>query len=137
MALLWYTEPSSSQVDHICSNTILQAGIVSWGIGCGEEGTPAVYANVATAVCWVDNEVKSSSCYTVCRNSTLQVKDFFGVTESRFGFLQTVDCNGAVPVQQCRSDRIVGTSILNLILRNHVFVYWDHHQTIYLLCQGV
>ena len=34
-----------------------QAGIVSWGIGCGEEGVPAVYANVAHVVCWIDNEV--------------------------------------------------------------------------------
>ena len=34
-----------------------QAGIVSWGIGCGEQGTPAVYASVATVSCWLDNEV--------------------------------------------------------------------------------
>ena len=34
-----------------------QAGIVSWGIGCGEEGVPAVYANVGHVVCWIDNEV--------------------------------------------------------------------------------
>ena len=34
-----------------------QAGIVSWGIGCGEENVPAVYASVATASCWIDKEV--------------------------------------------------------------------------------
>ena len=34
-----------------------QAGIVSWGIGCGEEGVPAVYANVAHVVCWIDHQV--------------------------------------------------------------------------------
>ena len=34
-----------------------QAGIVSWGIGCGEEGVPAVYANVAHVVCWIDDKV--------------------------------------------------------------------------------
>ena len=34
-----------------------QAGIVSWGIGCGEKNVPAVYASVATASCWIDNEV--------------------------------------------------------------------------------
>ena len=34
-----------------------QRGIVSWGIGCGEEGVPAVYANVAHVVCWIDDEV--------------------------------------------------------------------------------
>jgi hypothetical protein len=36
-----------------------QAGIVSWGIGCGEQGTPSVYASVAAEVCWIDNEVRS------------------------------------------------------------------------------
>jgi len=68
------------------SNRWVQAGIVSWGIGCGEEGTPAVYANVASAVCWVDNEVKK----------------FYNEQESRFGFLPGVDCNGANPVSECR-----------------------------------
>eukprot|EP00088_Acartia_fossae_P001389 TRINITY_DN1053_c0_g2_i4.p1 TRINITY_DN1053_c0_g2~~TRINITY_DN1053_c0_g2_i4.p1 ORF type:complete len:566 (-),score=227.91 TRINITY_DN1053_c0_g2_i4:210-1907(-) len=31
-----------------------QAGIVAWGIGCGEDGTPGVYASVAKAACWID-----------------------------------------------------------------------------------
>ena len=30
---------------------------MSWGIGCGENNTPAVYANVAQASCWIDNAV--------------------------------------------------------------------------------
>ena len=34
-----------------------QAGIVSWGIGCGGVGTPAVYASVASAACWIDSQV--------------------------------------------------------------------------------
>ena len=36
----------------------VQAGIVSWGIGCGENNIPAVYANVASASCWIDNMVR-------------------------------------------------------------------------------
>jgi hypothetical protein len=35
-------------------NVYEQAGIVAWGIGCGEDGTPGVYASVAKAVCWID-----------------------------------------------------------------------------------
>merc|ERR1711963_958699 len=35
-------------------NTYVQAGIVAWGIGCGEDGTPGVYASVSEAVCWID-----------------------------------------------------------------------------------
>ena len=35
-----------------------KAGIVSWGIGCGENNTPAVYASVSHASCWIDSEVK-------------------------------------------------------------------------------
>jgi len=67
------------------SNRWVQAGIVSWGIGCGEQGTPAVYASVATVSCWLDNEVK--------KHLETEV--------TRFGFLQSVDCHGAVPVTDC------------------------------------
>ena len=35
-------------------NVYQQAGIVAWGIGCGEDATPGVYASVAKAVCWID-----------------------------------------------------------------------------------
>merc|ERR1712193_405507 len=35
-------------------NTYIQAGIVAWGIGCGEDGTPGVYASVSKALCWID-----------------------------------------------------------------------------------
>ena len=35
-----------------------QAGIVSWGIGCGDKNTPAVYASVSEASCWIDSAVE-------------------------------------------------------------------------------
>merc|ERR1712215_194344 len=35
----------------------VQAGIVSRGLGCGQDGVPGVYADVDTAMCWVDWEV--------------------------------------------------------------------------------
>jgi len=41
-------------------NTYVQAGIVAWGIGCGETGTPGVYAGVSKAVCWID---QAMTCY--------------------------------------------------------------------------
>merc|ERR1711915_567882 len=41
-------------------NTYVQAGIVAWGVGCGEDGTPGVYASVNKAVCWIDYVM---SCY--------------------------------------------------------------------------
>lgn len=34
-----------------------QAGIVAWGIGCGENGTPGVYANMAYVRDWIDNKM--------------------------------------------------------------------------------
>ena len=37
--------------------TWYQAGIVSFGIGCAEKDVPAVYADVAYAACWIDQEV--------------------------------------------------------------------------------
>merc|ERR1712008_101098 len=35
-------------------STYVQAGMVAWGIGCGEDGTPGVYASVSKALCWID-----------------------------------------------------------------------------------
>ncbi|XP_076681415.1 phenoloxidase-activating factor 2-like isoform X2 [Andrena cerasifolii] len=37
-----------------------QAGIVAWGIGCGD-GTPGVYANVAYVRDWIDEQMASNS----------------------------------------------------------------------------
>lgn len=34
-----------------------QAGIVAWGIGCGENNIPGVYANVAAARYWIDQQL--------------------------------------------------------------------------------
>uniref|UniRef100_A0A1Y9H283 Phenoloxidase-activating factor 2 n=1 Tax=Anopheles dirus TaxID=7168 RepID=A0A1Y9H283_9DIPT len=35
-----------------------QAGIVAWGIGCGEGGVPGVYANVAMFRGWIDDQLR-------------------------------------------------------------------------------
>merc|ERR1711962_1267201 len=35
-------------------STYVQAGVVAWGIGCGEDNIPGVYASVPEAVCWID-----------------------------------------------------------------------------------
>merc|ERR1712079_942596 len=40
--------------------TYVQAGVVAWGIGCGEDTTPGVYASVSKPVCWIDY---SMSCH--------------------------------------------------------------------------
>lgn len=53
----------------------VQAGIVSWGIGCGENNTPAVYASVSVASCWIDSVVTR----------------YLGSTGSFFGFTDA-DC---------------------------------------------
>merc|ERR1712130_72035 len=36
-------------------DTYVQAGIVAWGIGCGENDTPGVYGSVSKALCWIDH----------------------------------------------------------------------------------
>ncbi|CAG9853718.1 unnamed protein product [Phyllotreta striolata] len=35
----------------------MQAGIVAWGIGCGDENIPGVYGDVSQFRSWIDNEV--------------------------------------------------------------------------------
>jgi kallikrein len=36
------------------TNTYVQVGIVGWGVGCGQEGIPGVYTDVAKMMCFVD-----------------------------------------------------------------------------------
>ncbi|CAH0559486.1 unnamed protein product [Brassicogethes aeneus] len=38
-----------------------QAGIVAWGIGCGENNTPGVYANVASFRDWIDEQMRKAN----------------------------------------------------------------------------
>ncbi|XP_014488938.1 PREDICTED: serine protease 42-like isoform X3 [Dinoponera quadriceps] len=35
----------------------VQAGIVAWGLGCGENGTPGVYASIANGRRWIDEQM--------------------------------------------------------------------------------
>jgi len=59
-------------------DTYVQAGIVAWGIGCGETGTPGVYADVSKATCWIDQAI---SC---------QYGATTGVYNSYFGYTTNV-----------------------------------------------
>ncbi|XP_025161569.1 uncharacterized protein LOC105191948 [Harpegnathos saltator] len=35
----------------------VQAGIVAWGLGCGEDGTPGVYASISNGRNWIDEQM--------------------------------------------------------------------------------
>ncbi|XP_069687104.1 phenoloxidase-activating factor 2 isoform X2 [Periplaneta americana] len=39
------------------STVYQQAGIIAWGVGCGEDSTPGVYANVAHFRNWIDEQI--------------------------------------------------------------------------------
>merc|ERR1711918_289962 len=41
-------------------DTYIQAGIVAFGVGCGDDGIPGVYSDVSQASCWIDSVI---SCY--------------------------------------------------------------------------
>ena len=68
-----------------------QAGIVSWGIGCGERDVPAVYASVATASCWIDKEVRGRGLSDTSLLSLFQVSSFYQHSGSFFGLADS-DC---------------------------------------------
>eukprot|EP00090_Calanus_glacialis_P004714 TRINITY_DN13548_c0_g1_i3.p1 TRINITY_DN13548_c0_g1~~TRINITY_DN13548_c0_g1_i3.p1 ORF type:complete len:457 (-),score=110.09 TRINITY_DN13548_c0_g1_i3:90-1460(-) len=64
----------------------VQAGIVSWGIGCGGVGTPAIYAHVAKAACWIDSQVR---CFYGDENS----RSSFGYRDSQCPKIRCGDLN--------------------------------------------
>ncbi|GBP33109.1 Phenoloxidase-activating factor 2 [Eumeta japonica] len=39
-------------------NRYHQTGIVAWGVGCGQDGTPGVYVDVSRVRDWIDSAVK-------------------------------------------------------------------------------
>lgn len=58
----------------VCPTTVtaeqyVQAGVVSWGRGCGNMNTPAIYANIAALRDWIDSKMVdmgfSTAYYTV------------------------------------------------------------------------
>merc|ERR1712184_142455 len=53
------------------------AGIVAWGVGCGEDGTPGVYAEVSQATCWIDQAI---TCYYGSINNNYN--SFLGYTSN-------------------------------------------------------
>ena len=65
-----------------------QAGVTAWGIGCGEENVPGVYASLTESVCFID-------WITKCKHGDKYIDDFdFGT--------------GILPIfQQFISDEII------------------------------
>ena len=47
----------------------IQAGITAWGIGCGEENVPGVYASLTESVCFID-------WVTKCKHGDKYIDDF-------------------------------------------------------------
>ena len=46
---------------------------MAWGVDCGEDGTPGVYAEVSQATCWIDQAI---TCHNEGGNS------YFGYTSN-------------------------------------------------------
>ena len=67
------------------------AGIIAWGIGCGKDGLPGVYASVRNALCFIDWDTK-------CKHGS----DFIGHYDYRN------DCTGWIGelIAQLKTNRI-------------------------------
>ena len=49
----------------IVDNTPVLYGVVSWGIGCGEEEYPGIYAKVSDAINWIISNTGGGSTTTI------------------------------------------------------------------------
>lgn len=45
--------------------SLVQEGIVAWGVSCGQEGFPSVYTRVSSGRCWIDQIM---TCYQKVSN---------------------------------------------------------------------
>ncbi len=57
---------------------VVQAGVVAWGLGCGEEGVPGVYGAVAPGVCWIDYAASCRKSEPVGGGDGDEVASYFG-----------------------------------------------------------
>lgn len=58
-------------------------GIIAWGIDCGKEGIPGVYASVPKALCFIDFATK-------CKHGN-KYADFYNYKECKNWFEETLD----------------------------------------------
>jgi secreted trypsin-like serine protease len=56
-------------------------GVVSWGLGCGVEGSPGIYANVFTARTWMKEIMDNNSPVDDFSQENLSFGDTVTVTE--------------------------------------------------------
>jgi len=75
-------------------DSYVQAGIVAWGIGCGEQGVPGVYADVAQSVCWIDYIM---SGHGQDLNALPTVSSYWGYSDETCGVWMQEKLNSGLP----------------------------------------
>ena len=69
----------------IYQKSFVLSGITSWGIGCGQEDVPGVYADVSKAICFIDFATK-------CQHDN-KYQEYYDYSEKCNDFALKYSCN--------------------------------------------
>ena len=110
---------SGGPVTCVFDNQPVLTGIVSWGIGCAEEGHPGVYVDVAQYIDWIEETIATDGPPPTTTGPTTQTSsfNFTGFDELPAAIPEGLQCTEpfrppSSDVDEVEDGRIVGGTVV-------------------------